>query len=301
VSVVGASGEIIGAVPIKSGKRQGAISQALISNMKNNVIAVSNEPTVDIIGLMENYYTTIQTQNISDPIKLDIDSYDFTDGSIFYFKYFIYVAVPKEGVIRIYNLITASWEAPQTIPVSRFYIVNGELYGHSYLTSESYKLFVGYADRAYPGFVGSPIVANWVFSFQHFGVRPKLKSANYLYVEGYINPNTIATAKITYELDGCQTIKTFKIDGSDSQIVCLYSSNASLGKESLGKHHLGGGGNFSIQNLPPKFRVYKSFQNKDFFECSISFSVVGINDRFELLAFGLNAVSSTQEPVSIRQ
>jgi hypothetical protein len=50
------------------------------------------------------------------------------------------------------------WEAPVTYPISGFYVVNGELYGHSYTTSESYKLFTGYADRVYPTFTGYPIV-----------------------------------------------------------------------------------------------------------------------------------------------
>jgi len=301
INTVGTSGETLGAVPIKSGKRQGAISQAFISNMKNNVIAVSNEPTVDMIGVMENYFTQIQTENISDPIRLDIDSYDYTDGSIFYFKYYIYVAIPQEGIIRIFNLATGNWEAPQTIPVSRFYIVDGELYGHSYDSSESYKLFTGYADRVYSGFSGSPIQANWVFSYQNFGTRTQRKSANLFYIEGYINSNTIATATITYELDGCTTIKNFTIDGSDTQIVCIPSSEAPLGKVPLGKIPLGGNATSSIQGLPPKFRVEKTFNNTDFFECSISFSVLGTDNRLELLAFGLNATISDQKPVSIRQ
>ena len=75
----------------------------------------------------------------------------------------------------------------------------------------------------------------------------------------------------------------------------------SLGKESLGKQKLGGQNNGSIQDLPPKFRVIKTFNNKDFFESSVSLEVFGTDNRLELLAFGLNAVASSQEPVSIKQ
>ena len=301
VSVVGASGQSLGAVPIKTGKRQGAQSQAMVSNMKNNTIAVSFEPTIDVMGVMENFFTQIQTQNISDSIKLDVDQYDFTNGSIFYHRYYIYVAVPNEGLVLVFNVATGSWEAPQTLPISRFYIVEGELYGHSCNTSESYQLFTGFADRVYPGFIGSPILAKWVFSYQNFGTRTYMKKANVFYIEGYINANTQATAEITYELDGCASTRTFTIDGSDTQIVCIPPGLGELGKQSLGKQKLGGTSPTSIQNLPPKFRALKTFQNKDFFECSISFEVLGINNRLELLAFGLNASSSTQEPVSIKQ
>ena len=301
VSVVGPSGQTLGAVPIKTGKRQGAKSQAFISNMKNNVIAVSNEPTIDLIGVMENYLTQIQTINISDPIKLDVDNYDFTDGSIFYFRYNIYVAIPKESIVLVYSLITKSWEAPQTLPISRFYIVDGELYGHSYNTSESYKLFTGYADRVYPGFSGYPIEAKMVFSYQNYGSRTTYKKANAMYVEGYISPNTTILCTLTYELDGCATTRTFEINGSDTQIVCIPASNASLGKTSLGKQKLGGAKGQSIQNLPPKFRVEKTFNNTNFFECSMSFEILGTDQNFQLLAFGLNASSASEEPVIIRQ
>ena len=301
VSVVGPSGQTLGAVPIKSGRQQGAKSQAMVSNMKNNVICVSNEPTIDLMGLMENFFTQIQTSNISDAIKLDVDGYDFTNGSIFYFRNFIYVAVPEEGLVLIYNLDTEAWQPPQLLPISRFYIVDGELYGHSYQTSESYKLFTGYADRVYPGFSGHPIQAIWKFSYQNYGMRDRYKSADYLYIEGYINENTTLTAQITYELDGCATVKTFEVDGDDNTIVCIVPSLGSLGKQAFGKQKLGGSMATSIQGLPPKVRVEKSFNNTDFFECSISFSVFGTDNRFELLAFGLNARPSTQEPVKIRQ
>ena len=293
VSAAGASGQTLGAIAIKTGKRQGAISQAYVSSMKNNTITVTQETTIDMIGVMESFFTQIQTKNISDSIKLDIDSYNFTNGSIFYHRYYIYVAVPEEGLVLVYNVATGSWESPQTMPISRFYIVNGELYGHSYQTSESYKLFTGYADRVYPGFAGSPINAKWVFSYENYGTRFYRNSANYLYVEGYINANTKAIATITYELEGCATTKTIEIDGSDNQIVCIPQTLSSLGKQSLGKQKLGGSNMGSIQNLPPKFRVEKSFNNTDFFECSISFEVLGTDNRLqELLAYGLNIMPS---------
>lgn len=300
-STVGVTYEQVSALPLKTGRQQGAQSQAMVSHMKNNIITVTNEPTIDLIGRMENYFGTPQTKNISDPIKLDMDSYDFTDGSIFYFQFYIYVAIPKDGVVLMYNIATGSWEAPQTLPISRFYIVDGELYGHSYNSSESYKLFTGYADRVYTGFSGYPIDAKVVFSYQNYGSRFIFKRATSLYTEGYISPNTTILATVTYELDGCKKVKTFTINGSDAQIVCLPSSQAALGKTSLGKQKLGGDSTPSIQGLPPKFRSEKTFSNTDFFEVSISYEILGVDQRFELLAFGLNAAESTQIPVQIRQ
>jgi hypothetical protein len=262
-----------------------------------------------MMGVLPTYLTQVQTQNISDPIKLDIDSYDFTDSSIFYYKYYIYVAVPKEGIVLQYNLASQTWDAPMTIPISRFYIVDGDLYGHSYNTSESYKMFTGYADRVYPGFVGYPIQAIMTFSYENYGTRHALKSATALYVEGYISANTQLTAAVTRELDGCATSSTMILDGSNKKFVCILSESGSnsiqgsLGKTSLGKQKLGGGGagNPSPQNLPPKFRWEPTFSNVDFFECSCSFSMLGVGQAFQLIAFGLNTRMSTQESVAIRQ
>ncbi len=300
-STVGTSYEQVNAQLLKNGRQQGAISQAGVSHMKNNIIVITNEPTIDMIGRMENYFETPQTKNISDSIKRDVDSYNFTDASIFYWRYYILVAVPVEGLVLMYNLSTNSWESPQVLPVARFYVVDGELYGHNFNTFESYKLFTGYADRVYPGFTGFPIEFNAVFSYQNYGMRAGLKKANALYIEGYINANTILNTTITYELDGCATTKTFKIDGSDKQVVCIAETHGSLGKDDLGKVKLGGTTTSSLTGLPPKFRAIPTFNNTDFFECSISFSILGVDQRMELLAFGLNASQSTQEPVSIKQ
>lgn len=300
-STVGVTYEQVNAELLKNGRQQGAISQAGVSHMKNNIIVITNEPTIDMVGRMENYYGTPQTENLSDPIKIDVDSYDFTDSSIFYWRYYILVAVPVEGLVLMYNLSTNSWESPQELPVSRFYIVDGDLYGHNYSTLESYHLFTGYADRVYDGFEGFPIQFNAVFSYQNYGARFLYKKANALYVEGYINANTTLNTTITYELDGCATTKTFEIDGSDPQVVCISETHGSLGKDSIGKVKIGGTLTSNLTGLPPKFRAIPTFNNTDFFECSISFSILGTDQRCELLAFGLNASQSPQEPVSIKQ
>ena len=292
--------ETFGMAPIKVGRQQGALSQAMVSNMKNYVITATNETTIDMMGVLPTYLTQVQVQNISDPIKLDIDSYDFTDGSIFYYRYYIYVAVPKSGVVLSYSLTSQTWDAPLTLPISRFYVVGGQLYGHGYNTSESYKLFDGYADRVYPGFEGYPIPCDMVFSYEQYGSRHTLKSATALYVEGYISANTTLSAGITYELDGCSTKKTFMLSGSNKQYVCIPSNTGPLGKESLGKQKLGGDTTTSVQGLPPKFRIEFTFGNTNFFESSVSFHILGVPQNFQLLAFGLNASQAKEEAIFIR-
>lgn len=277
---------------LKTVSSQGAQSQALITKIKNKVMFISNEPTMDELGLLQNILGTPQTRNLSDPIKLDFDSYDFTDGSIVYNKYFIYVAVPKQGLFRVYNLVTANWEAPQTGSFGRWSIINGDLYSHDYNVFQSYKMFDGYDDN------GHPIAAIAAFSYENLSSPTVLKNMNSFYTEGYISPNTTLTLTLNYETDGCMRSNSYNLDGSDRQFVCAISDDSSLGKVPLGINPLGGTLNQQDPNgLPPKFRWIPTFNRSDYFEYQPVFSSNGLDNRFELLRFGGNSQFSSSEPV----
>lgn len=268
---------------LKTGSKQGAKSQAMITKMKNQVVFISNEPTMDELGRVEQILGTPQSMNMSDSIKLDFDSYDFTDASVFYFKYFIYVAIPRHNTIRMFNIVKGYWEAPQILPIGRFSVIDGELYGHGYSISETYKMFDGYTDN------GKSMEAIAMFSFMNYETRTALKSFNKFFTEGYIDSNTTLTLGIQYDINGCSTVTSYDIIGNDSQLVCLggATDDSSLGKISLGKRSLGGSSTFSSSTAtPPKFRWIQTFPQIDFFEYQPSFSSIGIGQRWEILAWG---------------
>lgn len=274
---------------LKTNNLQAAQSQALVNKAGNNVIMVTHEPAFEKLGRVQDVILTPQTTNVSDPVKIDFDSYDFTGGSAFSWKRYLLVSVPTQGIVRIFNEFTKAWEAPLTLPVTGFYTVGSELYGHSSVTSESYHLLTGYADRVTSASSGQPILAVASFSYQNYGTRTTQKSGNELYVEGYINANTTLNCEINYELDGCMTTQTFTVDGSDRTIVCIPSDESSIGKVSLGKEKLGGDISASLTGLPPKFRVIKTFPRINFFEHQFSFYIFGTDQRYELVAFGTNS------------
>lgn len=287
----GLSKESFEIIKLKTGSQQAAQSQAMISKIKNDVVFISNEPTMDTLGRVQQVVLTPQSTNLSDPIKLDFDSYDFTGASIFYFQYFIYIAIPRNNVVRMYNIVKGYWEAPQILPVGRFAVIGGELYGHGYGVSETYKMFNGYNDN------GKSMEAIALFSFMNGGTRTALKAFNKFYSEGYIDSNTTLTLGIQYDVDGCATNTSYDIIGSNGQLVCLGSAtdDSSLGKISFGKRSLGGSSTFtSSSSLPPKFRWIQTFPQKDYFEYQPSFSTIGIDLRWEILAFGgATEISST--------
>ena len=284
---------------LKTSELQGTQSQALTSKIQNSVVYVSNEPILNTLGRVDNVVSTPQINDISFPIVNDFNSYNFTNGSVFYHKKFIYVAVPEEGLVRIYNMsntvnnsqsITSStnfyWEAPLVIPISRFSSIDGELYGHSYLTSETYKMFNGY------NFNGGPIPAVAKFAYMNQDLPGESKSFNEFFIEGYISANTTLNLGIDYDLDGYAGSKAFEISGSDTSIVQVVIPPASLGKKSLGKSSLGGSEDINL--LPPKFRVIKTTTRTPFYEYSPSFSSSSIDYNWSILRFGSN-VSPTSE------
>ncbi len=266
--------------------QQASQSQAVTNKIANSVVFLSFEPYLNTFGRVDNIYLTPQMTDIAYSIVNLMNSYDFTNASVFYYRKFVYVAVPREGVVLVYNMTDVNnpyWEAPQRMPIARFSIIGGDLYGHSSQVSESYKLFDGTNDN------GFPIAASATFSFNNYGTRTTSKGYNEFYVEGYISSNTTLQVGIQFDIDGCAR-QTFKeIIGSDTQIVCLASDSASLGKVPLGKNPLGGV--LVPATTTPKFRVIKTFPLNYFYEDQISFSSTGIDQQWEVIAFGPQLVA----------
>ena len=166
---------------LKTTVLQATQSQALTTKIKNNIAYVSFEPIVNYLGRVENIFLTPQIEDISFPIINDINSYNFTDGAIVYFRQFLYFSVPTQGIVRVYNMTNPKnpyWEAPLTLPIARFSIIDDSLYGHSYAVPETYKLFDGYNDN------GADIDAIAVFSYNNYGIRSYRKNSTKFYVEG---------------------------------------------------------------------------------------------------------------------
>lgn len=267
---------------LKTATGQGAQSQAFIGRFKNALTYVSNEPIFNSLGLVTNIQLDPQVVNMSDPIKYDMANYNFSGGQTFYFNYFIYITIPTMGVVRIYNVNKLYWEAPQLLPVSRFYVVNNQLYGHDAYTNQSYQMFTGYNDN------GNPInaVAAFAYTSQTGGSSPEKKNFNKHYTEGYISGNTTLTLTTNYDFGGFSGNYSVNILGSNNKIIFNKITDGSLGQNTLGTQPIG-----SILNLPnqppnPKFRVINTFPRTNCFEYQTIYSSNDIDQQWSLLRFG---------------
>ena len=267
---------------LKTAPLQGARSQSAIANIKNNVAFISYEPTLDTLGRLENLDTP-QSKPLSDRIKPDFDALDFTDVHVKYWRNAIYLALPAEGKVYIYDLDKGFWQPPQRLSVSRFEVYNGKLYGHASGTDETYEMFKDgiYTDN------GGLITYKTVFAYRYFGDRANLKNFDEYYFEGYITPSTTIEARIDFDYQGSEGATLFEIDGSSDSLTFGAVPDKSIGKDSMGKESLGS----SIEEIEglKKLRAIKELKVIDFYEMQLILEATGEESRFQILAQGPNA------------
>lgn len=294
-------------------RKEGAQSQKWTTTNKNDVIYLSYTPTINSFGLVDNLLGTQQISNLSFSIINDMNTYDFTNGSITFDKDFIYACIPQNGLIRIYNQTDQTtylgdtpstaqtaknfyWEAPQTIPIAGISIINGGVYGHSYQSSETYQLFTGWRDRATSlGVGGNPIFAQATFAYNQYGVRFRPKQFQGLYIEGNITTNSILNIIVNYVLNknGSRAIKKTFVGTSPN--VLTISPMDGLGEMALGENPLGS--TLEVQNpngTPYPFRVVKVYQPIPFFEEQINFYSNQLDAQWQIVAYGTNAQTTAE-------
>lgn len=283
--------------PLQTASNQATQSQSLIGKLKNSIVFVSNETIVNAFGPVKDILGDPNFVNMSDPIKYDIDAYNFAGGEVYYHNYFIYITLPKMGIERLYNVVKKYWEAPQVVPFSRHYEVNGTLFAHSGLTNESYQCYVPelYSDN------GNPI--NMVMAFpyvsQEGGAANQLKNFNKHYIEGYIAANTTMLLTINYDFGGYTGTYTTTITGTEANIIFNKVTDGSLGQNPLGSEPIG-----SILNLPnqpaiPKFRIINTFPRIDCYEYQIVLSTDDVDQNVAILRSGPAVAASDNLGVHI--
>lgn len=269
---------------LKTTTSQGAVAQSYVSKYKNSIAYVSYESIFNLLGPVKNILADPQVINISDSIKYDMDAYTFSGGSVWYTNYNIYFSVPKQGIVRVYNISKKYWEVPQTMPVGMFYEVSGQLYGHDATTDQSYELFVPnlYRDNE------TPINAIAAFPYvSSEGAQPnQLKFFNKHYTEGYIAGNTTLTLQFNYDFGAFSGTYSVGISGADKRIVFSKLTDGSLGTDTLGNQPIG-----TILNLPnqppiPKFRIVNTFPPTNAYEVQTVFSTYALDANWAILRFG---------------
>ena len=288
----------------KTSPGEGAQDQRLILPIKNGIIYVSNEPAINYFGSIKDF-NQIQVDNISDNIKIDIENFSFTNGSMHYHNRNIYFALPAEDYTLVYDMKDGYWQPPQTLTMRSYQTYNQVLYGHSNLQPETYTMFTGTRDRAIStdATAGFAIPAVAAFSYMNFGDREQFKYFNEGYFEGYMNTGTSLEMRTFYELYGCngQAFSDINLDANEN-IFCVPPNEGPLGKTSFGKRGLGNGIGVEDETDLPKVHAIPTFGNtaKQFREMGPQFSSSELDDQWEILSFGFAVSNSEYQSTDIK-
>lgn len=286
--------ELVRVIKLHTAAGSGLISKDAICPVKRGTVYISREPALDSLGNIE---ASDKNVPLSDPIKTDFDTYNFTNAHVRYWKRAIYIALPVHGLVLIFDMMRNLWQPPQTIPISRFAIIADELYGHSAITNETYKLFVGTNDNG----VFIPQVAR--FAYNNGGNRTRLKNISEMWSDGYITTNATLTMNQYCGFDGQNGIKTMSIKGSDTSIT-TQQNDTPRGTEPLGSVPLGGESLNPNTGLPgantPLVRFWQNdtVSATDFIEQFTEYSMDTLDGQFAINAHGTNMFDAGTSPVT---
>jgi hypothetical protein len=277
---------------LESSPMGGAVNQSSVFKAKKEILYISNEPTINSFGRIESIDTP-QSQDLSDPIKLELEGYNLTNCSGKFYRNNAYFNFPSEGKTLIYNIAKGYWEAPQVLPVRVMSIWGGELYGHSNGNHETYKLLDGTNAN------GKAMQAVANFAYLNYGQPSHMKGLTEWFTDGYISTNTTLTQTLYYDFKGYSGVQEFDIKGDDTAIIFANITTGNLGKEPLGKEPLGTTSD-DVDELQ-RFRVIKQTYKRNFYEIQVKYESNDIDQQWFLLHQGGNAMLSKDDNFSIKQ
>lgn len=273
----------------KSSPGQGLISPNAKVAIKNAVAFVTNEPTLDTVGNIENV-SSEQSKPLSDVIKTDFDGYDFTDACMKHYRRNIALSLPQEGALLLYDIRGQYWQPPQFFGNIGLISIaeNGDLIGHSSISNESYRLFSGTNDN---GFAINPVMRH---AWNNYGAEDVEKGYDKYFLSGYISANGVLTKTNRYEQGEEVPPDVQTLDATDSRYLFGVSDINWLGKNPLGSRPIGGGG---LETNDGLIRFRKKFWTRElpFYETQPEFSMETLDAQFIITSHGANAELRTDQ------
>lgn len=248
----------------------------------NQIMSIQRVETVDFPQIVP----------ISDNIKNTVDSlsFDATKGIVFrdkaYFACKSSTDVNFNDTVLVWNIREKTWDSPISgWNVSDFAVYDDSTGENLYLADDIspniYRLSEEIIDDIFE------VKANWRSKQFNFDTPEGLKAIDNLFVEGYISQNTTLTITLFLDEDGYT--ESFLTDFSGDETDYIYNSDTSnvFGLTPFGAYRFG---SYDVANNKKKFRMYlnKDFRALPFYNLQVDFSSEGINDQWEVTAFGFH-------------
>ncbi len=274
--------ESVSLTPLKQSSTSKVIFPYMISHLDNDIIYVTTNKTLDLIGRLELIQLP-QIDSLSQPVQLDFDGLSFKNGSMEYFNKQLFITSPDEGMMLVYDDKPKNkyWQPPQVIPENGILsIVGNTLISHSNVRNQTFNLFTGRS-----GDTGSNYTVVAQTPYWSMGDRWGQKSTNRTFIEGYIT-GAPEMKLVTYlGINGCGGI--FPNDVKPT--VCISPTNAPFGEGAFGKHSNGSGdpiANSSYFNaINPDFDPILTY-----YFISLRAQCTATNHSYSWLTLGVNRV-----------
>lgn len=290
-----------------TGVGQSALNQEVIQQIGQSLIYLSHEPAVRQIYAPDNVQGGQEPRTLSNPIKPDFDAETWTDAASIWYKNAYYLSAPTNGRVYILEFLEDAdgklrrfWQPPQTMFISTFVTLNDLLYGHSYSSPNTYRLF---DPEAYSDELDIddklPIKCVAKFAYRNFKDRFNLKNFDEYAVEGEISPSTNLLLTLNYNFGGAEQSIEKTIKGADQGILAETLASTALAQQPLGQQPLGG--SITAPDNTAKFRVIFEIAKTDFVELQDTYETDDTDKFWSIIARGANAQMSRRQNVSIKR
>lgn len=287
----------------QTGPGQSAQNQEVIQQIGSTLVYLSFEPAVRELSSPSLLLAGQDPKTLSHPIKPDMDAEDWTDACAIWHKNAYYLSAPTNGRVYILNYrqdadgkLRRFWQPPQTMFIGAFSTIAEELYGHSAVVGESYKLFdpEWLSDESSLG-DKMPIQCVAKFAYRNYGDRVAMKNFDEYFVEGEIGGSTQVLLTLYYDFGGYTQKAEHTIDGADYDIILETLLRSSLAQQPLAQKPLGG--SINAPEDASKFRVIFEQAKEDFVEMQDTYETNDVDKYWSIISRGANAQLSRRQHV----
>jgi hypothetical protein len=294
------SGELIRVKKQQTAYGQGAVSQDCFVKIKNGMAYVSQEPTIDFLGNVENLVTQ-QSKPLSDPIKRLLNRIDRSRVEGLYHKNNLYYLFTNASVMLVYNVEAGFWQPPQTVSGNCMSIIGGVLCVHSNFTDETYTMFTGLTDN------GKPISRAVYTNIDTYGNRIENKIYDELYIEVLVNGSATAVqGNLAMGYQGSVGLQPFTFGFNDSDnFVETPQLPSGMGMSAIGQGPLGS--MFTDYTLDPEIgplkKLYKILSTN--IQQARTHQMQFFDDKegsyCEIISFGVNTRLANDNNMDIKE
>lgn len=212
-TVTSIAGEILVVDRAKIAEGAGVMNAHSLTNTKNGVMVLTKDKSVDYLSRLKVYNNSgKESLPISEPIRLELDRYNLDKAVLKYYKGAVFLLIPEENKLFMYDTIREMWQPPMTSTSKFLSVYDGDLLVHSNIKSESYRMFYDTQDN------GTPIAYEIVFGYKNGGVRDITKSVSSYFLEMKINEKC---DKMSLEIEkgykGTQGLETIEFGIDDGE------------------------------------------------------------------------------------